>query len=317
MAGRAYLSIGDVLALLREEFPDITISKIRFLESQGLLDPERTPSGYRKFYDGDVERLRYILHEQRENFLPLKVIKGRLEDDRARNGRQGARKAQKAASAGKQRSEAGQDSPGRRPTAVSHSRAGIAEAPARARGLPSRSDAIQATPEAPVERPPAPRQGTRGPRMTPETALPARAGNWDASEAPEVHAEHPASGLTAEELASASGLSTDDIAQLESFGLIEGEPMGGAIYYDEESLTVAGLADAFRRFGVEARHLRTFKNAADREAGLFEQIVMPLLKQRNPESRQRAVETLSELAELGASMRASLLRRSLKAFPGG
>ncbi|HEX5266189.1 MAG TPA: MerR family transcriptional regulator, partial [Acidimicrobiales bacterium] len=79
MPDRSYLSIGDVLNLLKEEFPDITISKIRFLESQGLLDPERTPSGYRKFYDADVERLRWILRQQKENFLPLKVIKGRLD----------------------------------------------------------------------------------------------------------------------------------------------------------------------------------------------------------------------------------------------
>src|SRR5579859_7978028 len=85
MPERAHLSIGEVLSLLREEFPDVTISKIRFLESQGLIDPERTPSGYRKFYDSDVERLRWILRQQREHFLPLKVIKGRLsatgEDD--------------------------------------------------------------------------------------------------------------------------------------------------------------------------------------------------------------------------------------------
>src|SRR4051794_26288601 len=79
MSDRPYLSIGEVLGLLLEEFPDITISKIRFLESQGLIDPERTPSGYRKFYDPDVERLRVILREQRENFLPLKAIRDRLE----------------------------------------------------------------------------------------------------------------------------------------------------------------------------------------------------------------------------------------------
>src|ERR1700689_2641273 len=85
MSSRSYLSIGDVLTLLREEFPDVTISKIRFLESQGLVDPERTPSGYRKFYDHDVERLRWILRQQRENFLPLKIIRGRLteQDDEA------------------------------------------------------------------------------------------------------------------------------------------------------------------------------------------------------------------------------------------
>jgi DNA-binding transcriptional MerR regulator len=78
VATRPYLSIGEVLTLLKDEFPDVTISKIRFLESQGLLDPERTPSGYRKFYDNDVARLRWILRQQREHFLPLKVIKGRL-----------------------------------------------------------------------------------------------------------------------------------------------------------------------------------------------------------------------------------------------
>jgi len=77
--GEMHRSIGEVLGLLRDEFPDVTISKIRFLESQGLVDPERTPSGYRRFYDKDIERLRWILRQQRENYLPLKVIKDRLE----------------------------------------------------------------------------------------------------------------------------------------------------------------------------------------------------------------------------------------------
>ena len=77
-ASGSHLSIGEVLALLQEDFPDVTISKIRFLESQGLIDPERTPSGYRKFYEADIARLRWILTQQRENFLPLKVIKDRL-----------------------------------------------------------------------------------------------------------------------------------------------------------------------------------------------------------------------------------------------
>ena len=84
MTARTYLSIGDVLTLLREEFPDVTISKIRFLESQRLINPERSPSGYRKFYDADVERLRWVLRQQRDNFLPLKVIRDRLA--RAGNG---------------------------------------------------------------------------------------------------------------------------------------------------------------------------------------------------------------------------------------
>src|SRR5262245_19439760 len=79
MSERPFLSIGEVLDLLKDDFPDVTISKIRFLESQGLLDPERTPSGYRKFYEADVARLRWILEQQRDNFLPLKVIKDRLQ----------------------------------------------------------------------------------------------------------------------------------------------------------------------------------------------------------------------------------------------
>ena len=81
MDEKNYKSIGEVLGLLLDEFPDVTISKIRFLESQGLIEPERTPSGYRKFSDSEIERLRFILREQRENYLPLKVIRTRLDND--------------------------------------------------------------------------------------------------------------------------------------------------------------------------------------------------------------------------------------------
>ncbi|HEV3212934.1 MAG TPA: MerR family transcriptional regulator [Acidimicrobiales bacterium] len=77
---RTYLSIGEVLSLLRVDFPDVTISKIRFLEGQGLVSPERTSSGYRKFHDPDVEQLRFVLRHQREHFLPLKVIRERMEE---------------------------------------------------------------------------------------------------------------------------------------------------------------------------------------------------------------------------------------------
>ncbi|HSQ37253.1 MAG TPA: MerR family transcriptional regulator [Acidimicrobiia bacterium] len=75
--GRA-LAIGEVIALLKEEFPDVSISKLRFLESQGLLRPGRSPSGYRQFRAADVERARYVLRQQRDHFLPLKVIKANL-----------------------------------------------------------------------------------------------------------------------------------------------------------------------------------------------------------------------------------------------
>ncbi|GLX01836.1 MerR family transcriptional regulator [Microtetraspora sp. NBRC 16547] len=83
-AVRAFMSIGEVLALLQGEFPDVTISKIRFLEGEGLIEPQRSPSGYRKFTHGDVERLRYILTAQRDHYLPLRVIKENLEEQAAR-----------------------------------------------------------------------------------------------------------------------------------------------------------------------------------------------------------------------------------------
>ena len=127
MEDRAYLSIGEVLSLLKEEFPDVTISKIRFLESQGLLDPERTPSGYRKFYETDVERLRWILRQQREHFLPLKVIKGRL-----RGGPDGG-----GEDSGDEGSPASVDGVGRRPPTAcpptTPARGGPAPAPGRRR----------------------------------------------------------------------------------------------------------------------------------------------------------------------------------------
>jgi hypothetical protein len=123
--------------------------------------------------------------------------------------------------------------------------------------------------------------------------------------------------LTGEELAGASGLSEDELGDLARYGLIVGRSVGDAIYYDEEALTVARLAAGFRRFGIEARHLRMYRTAADREASFFEQIVMPLLKQRNPVARRRAVDTLAELARLGQGLRGSLLRSALKDNTGG
>ncbi|MGH9063234.1 MAG: hypothetical protein ACRDZQ_10860 [Acidimicrobiales bacterium] len=122
--------------------------------------------------------------------------------------------------------------------------------------------------------------------------------------------------LTADELARASGLGQDGMEELERFGLIAGRPVAGTMYYDEECYTVAVLAAGFARYGIEARHLRMYRTATDREAGFFEQIVTPLLRQRNPEARQRAVEDLVELARLGQSLRASLLRVALREHTG-
>ena len=134
MNDRAYLSIGEVLGLLQDEFPDVTISKIRFLESQGLIDPERTPSGYRKFYDADIERLRFILREQREHFLPLKVIKDRLETNGEAGGGAGAVAIQTSP-----RADPATGRHRRPPRLPARRRPGPRGGDARGRGPPSRS----------------------------------------------------------------------------------------------------------------------------------------------------------------------------------
>ena len=261
MADRAHLSIGEVLSLLREEFPDVTISKIRFLESQGLLDPERTPSGYRKFYDEDVERLRWILRQQRENFLPLKVIKGRLVDQPD-------------------------------PSMLLETPAEFipAVAPSATASTAVTSAAIAAAQAAPVA----------------HLSIPPALASSDT----------PSGGnYTLDELASATGLSEALISELSGYGLIGSRDVGGTAFYDEEAATIAALAAGFARHGIEARHLRMYKNAAERESALFEQIVMPLVKQRNPQARQQAVTALEDLGRLSSELRRALLRQALgKAF---
>lgn len=255
MTDRAYLSIGEVLALLRPEFSDLTISKIRFLESQGLLDPERTPSGYRKFYEPDVERLRWILRQQREQYLPLKVIKGRL------GGEEGDEVVDTA------------------PVASRTS--------ARAAAVPE----------------PAPVMSAPRPEVVPSPV---------ADMVNPLQVVHTGVSMTLEELSTACGLSLVELAELQRYGLVAGRPVGGTVYFDEEALIVANLAAGFMRFGVEARHLRMYKTAAEREAGFFEQLVMPMLKQRNPRARRQAVDTLVELGKLGQGLRAAMLRTALK-----
>jgi DNA-binding transcriptional MerR regulator len=324
LAERPYMSIGDVLSLLREEFPDVTISKIRFLESQGLLDPERTPSGYRKFYPDDVERLRWILRQQRENFLPLKVIRDRLEEEGERpaepeqgNGppaMAGARAVTGHTEAGG--TEAGEEGG----TETAGARSAAAGPQPGAQGgqqggpLPPSGGNRQ-----PGRREPGVPGGESGGSAP---AQPARSSGLplerSGSDGRHLGRREPLAGgptsvsLTAEELAGASGLSPDAVEELERYGLIAGRSVAGAVYYDHEALTVARLAVGFSRLGIEPRHLRMYKTTADREAGFYEQVVLPLLRQRNPAARQRANETLAELTRLGHDLRASLLRTALK-----
>jgi DNA-binding transcriptional MerR regulator len=267
-ASGAHLSIGEVLALLQEDFPDVTISKIRFLESQGLIDPERTPSGYRKFYEADIARLRWILTQQRENFLPLKVIKDRLGEgdlgpDTDENG---------AGPGGSSTPVLGED--GREePVPI-----WMADVPASGRDTAAEIEAA------------VPRR-RRAPARVEDVA--------DVS-------------LNAKELAAASGLEPVTVTELERFGLIVGKTMGNDTYYDGDALVVAQKAAAFLGHGIEPRHLRMYKISAEREAGFFEQVVMPLLKQRNPEARKQAIELLGTLTELGDDLRATLLRSNLR-----
>jgi hypothetical protein len=123
--------------------------------------------------------------------------------------------------------------------------------------------------------------------------------------------------LSFEELCTASGLSATELASLEGFGLIESVAVAGMPTYDEDALTVANLAAELRIFGIEPRHLRLYKNAVDREVGLIEQVIIPLLRQRNPESRQRALDSAEQLGTLGQTMRATLLRSALRRHLGG
>jgi DNA-binding transcriptional MerR regulator len=327
---RSHLSIGEVLSLLQDEFPDVTISKIRFLESQGLLDPERTPSGYRKFYEGDIDRLRWILRQQKDHYLPLKVIKDRLEDGGVPVA---APPAAAERNGGPARAAAESPPAGVLALALDDRRSSPTPAPA---GAPAAR-----APAAPVPQPPAPpaeadpgddtarlRRPSPPPASAPtpgggRTVMPAgevpeparrpapsRAGHRSARPAP---APEPGSvSLTADELAEASGITTRDVRDLERFGLLEGFSVGDATYYDEDGLVVARTAAGFLAHGIEARHMRTYKVAVDREAGLFEQIVLPLLKQRNPDAKRRATQTVVELMRLGDEMRRVLLARELR-----
>ena len=391
MADRSHLSIGAVLSLLREEFPDVTISKIRFLESQGLVDPERTPSGYRKFYEHDVDRLRWILRQQRENFLPLKIIRGRLtehDDDsdepstdgdgvaaveqslfaadevattdtaprhRARpagtllgsgtdpGSRHEPRSRAETATAGSPRSGAGgtETHPAgaqrRREAALTTpSGPGVLGSPDQAApSAPALSalpgGATAATPASAPTTAATPSSGS-APRLAPAPTAGLSAGPTPGPAAKAAPAEATTRGpaaarpdgsqlplgdeaetYSAEELAHAAGGNLAIVKEIQQFGLISARiVVGGMPYFDATALDVVRAAVGFARHGVEARHLRAWRNAADREAGLFEQLIVPLLRQRNPEARKQAAAMLNELATLGGDLHKALIDQALR-----
>jgi DNA-binding transcriptional MerR regulator len=272
----SHLSIGEVLGLLLEEFPDITISKIRFLESQGLIEPERTPSGYRKFYEHDVELLRVILREQREHFLPLRVIKDRID-------------AGVIEAAGTP--PHGSSAPDR--TVATPSAAAIANHPAAGRNGRAATASVS---------PPASTSG--GSQVAP---TPASIPRPTTETSPRLL---PGVVVSRDELCAMASITVAQLASLEEYGVI-GRRKGGNDLYNEDTVEIAAAAAGLLRAGIDARHLRAWRTSVEREAGLYEQLVMPLLRQRNPQARGQVVAQLDELSSLGAKLRGALLRAAV------
>ena len=243
---RPYLGIGEVLAKLRGEFPDISVSKIRFLESAGLIAPARAPSGYRKFGVDDVERLRYILTVQRDQYLPLRVIKERL--------------------------------------------------PGPAEPLPA--PPVPAAP-APVS-PPSAVSPTTGAPTTGRPAGPVFTGGQVAQDAPRP-------GLTRRELLEAAGITDDQLAELEDFGLVRRDGRR----YGPDALEITRTVLALAAYGVQARHLRGVRVAAERETTLIEQVVAPTLRQRSPLARASAGAVAREIADLSVRLHRALIEAAL------
>ena len=219
-------TIGEVINLLREEFPEVTVSKLRFLEGQKLIDPKRSPSGYREFSGSDLERIRYILRQQRDHYLPLKVIKSKL--------------------AAWQRGD----------------------------------DPASELPEGPP---------------------------------PEAYFASSGVSMSPAELAKAAGLARKQVSALVEHGVIE--PMtldDGKEVFRDEDLVVARAAYRLLRHGFEARHLRAFRLAADREVDLLRQLTAAQLRHRNPDSRQQAAEILADCAQAGRELSETLVRSHLR-----
>lgn len=236
-SSRARMSIGEVLSQLRPDFPGLNISKIRFLEAEGLIEPERTPSGYRKFSHGDLERLRYVLTAQREHYLPLKVIREHLD--------------------------------------------------AIDRGLEP--------PEVNGAGPQVPRVVLAGDGYPPADSFGPESSELRVSRA---------------ELLSSAEIDEALLEQLEAFGLVR--PRSGAAPYDGDALVIAKTAGELAAFGLEPRHLRAFKTAADREIGLVEAVVSPMQRSREAGAAARAEEATKQMAALSVRLHATLVKSGLR-----
>lgn len=255
------ISIGPLLKRLEPDFPGITASKIRFLEEQGLVRPERTPSGYRKYSSEDLERLRAVLRLQRGHYMPLKVIReiadaGRLMDFQEPIG----------AAVSAQTGDSGQE-------------VGSAQGAGTSQGsAPASIDDGTAT-------------STSAPELSPSADAP----------------------MSLRELCRRSGAGMPLVRELLSFGLLQDGPGR----FDGHDVVVASAARELHAFGVEPRHLRTLKQAADREIGLVEQAVATEATRRTQESSRRAAQRAQEISRLCLSLHASLVSSRLQDLQRG
>ena len=297
-----HLSIGEVLALLLEEFPDVTISKIRFLESQGLIDPERTASGYRKFYGDDVELLRCILREQRENYLPLRVIKDRIDSGEIDPTNEHPRP----------RGIRNVSEPSDVPRPDTHPSAGGSRRASESNGadpdpVTGAAALFQRTDGPPASTPT--EETAASPAPTSTSADP---GSGSEPAAPSAGAVLPGVLLSADELCAMAGIDRTQLADLQSYGVVTSASNRPEGPFDEDAVEIASASKRLLDAGLEARHLRGWRVAADREAGLLEQLIQPLLRQRNPEARAQAVGRLHDLEQVGGRLRSAMMRSSLR-----
>ena len=229
------MSIGEVLAELRTEFPDTTISKLRFLESEGLVEPRRTASGYRKYSWDDVARLRFVLTAQRDHYLPLRVIREQLQAlDRG-------------------------------------------ETPPRLAGMPRLGHPLRVVDRLPT--------------------------------AEDFATSAAETRLSRAELLEQAEITDEELRDLEQYGLVSERPEGG---FDGFALEIAKVAREFAKFGLGARHLRPYRASTDREIGLFQQVIAPLMRQRDPQARGRAEEVVRELAALSVRLHTVLMQAGLR-----
>ena len=239
MRQTARITIGQAVADLKAEFPDADIkeSKIRHLENEGLVEPERTPSGYRKYSIEDMEKLRYIVRAQREHYLPLRVIKEHL-------------------------------------------------------------DALD-----------------RGLEPPPVSGSPRIPGGLLANPAPGVESLLASSAdvrISRRELVKTAEITDETLDALENFGLVR--PRAGSKHYDADALVIAKVAGELAAYGIEPRHLRAFKTAADREVGLMEQVISPIRRSREEGAEGRAAQTVDEMAVLSVRLHAALVKAGLRSL---